>query len=336
MFLTSRPLISAVVANALLITVFAVSKKLRSQNDIRNGAGLQVVVVVIRVVLRNFNPIPYARFDCDFGKIGWLLNELPLTAMLDCDLWSEGAVTGDVENGFIRPSVSTMGFALRSYLLEEGWEHGAFIIESSKYIFTQRELNLRQRIWLVELLKDYALNIQYIRGKANVGLPDALKLLKTENLLVYEFSVDDDGVVWLKIGYVFSNDQALREKNYGIIKLAEIFDRKLVDCMVHDFYCVDRDPKFTSRFLEKAYQKAWGTVLSAVQHFILQIDGSQRGQFRLWKVYVKGFTFELLYGRKCRAPICWDEVGERLIEGPELIEITNEKVAVAKENLKEG
>ncbi|GKF99555.1 hypothetical protein Tco_0301246, partial [Tanacetum coccineum] len=26
-----------------------------------------------------------------------------------------------------------------------------------------------------------------------------------------------------------------------------------------------------------------------------------------------------------------DEVGERLIEGPELIEITNEKVAVAKE-----
>ncbi|GKF51329.1 putative nucleotidyltransferase, ribonuclease H [Tanacetum coccineum] len=46
--------------------------------------------------------------------------------------------------------------------------------------------------------------------------------------------------------------------------------------------------------------------------------------------------FELLYGRKCRAPICWDEVGERLIEGPELIEITNEKVAVDKEKLKEA
>ncbi|GJT79703.1 hypothetical protein Tco_1054045 [Tanacetum coccineum] len=46
--------------------------------------------------------------------------------------------------------------------------------------------------------------------------------------------------------------------------------------------------------------------------------------------------FELLYGRKCRAPICWDEVGQRLIEGPELIEITNEKVAVAKEKLKEA
>nr|GFD06929.1 hypothetical protein [Tanacetum cinerariifolium] len=26
---------------------------------------------------------------------------------------------------------------------------------------------------------------------------------------------------------------------------------------------------------------------------------------------------------KCRAPICWDQVGERVIEGPEMIEVTN-------------
>ncbi|GJW11359.1 putative nucleotidyltransferase, ribonuclease H [Tanacetum coccineum] len=53
-----------------------------------------------------------------------------------------------------------------------------------------------------------------------------------------------------------------------------------------------------------------------------------------WHASFKAAPFELLYGRKCRAPICWDEVGERLIEGPELIEITNEKVVVAKEKLK--
>nr|GFC30166.1 putative nucleotidyltransferase, ribonuclease H [Tanacetum cinerariifolium] len=37
-----------------------------------------------------------------------------------------------------------------------------------------------------------------------------------------------------------------------------------------------------------------------------------------------------------RAPICLDQVGERVIEGPEIIEVTNEKVAVAKEKLKEA
>ncbi|GKD92981.1 hypothetical protein Tco_1372818 [Tanacetum coccineum] len=44
----------------------------------------------------------------------------------------------------------------------------------------------------------------------------------------------------------------------------------------------------------------------------------------------------MLYGRKCRAPICWDQVGERILEGPEMIEVTNEKVAVAREKLKEA
>jgi hypothetical protein len=26
-----------------------------------------------------------------------------------------------------------------------------------------------------------------------------------------------------------------------------------------------------------------------------------------------------LYGRKCRSPICWEEVGERKLLGPELV-----------------
>jgi hypothetical protein len=44
--------------------------------------------------------------------------------------------------------------------------------KSLKYIFTQKELNLRQRRWL-ELIKDYDLDIQYHLGKANV-VADAL------------------------------------------------------------------------------------------------------------------------------------------------------------------
>jgi hypothetical protein len=39
--------------------------------------------------------------------------------------------------------------------------------KSLKYIFTQSELNMRQRRWL-ELIKDYALEIHYHPGKANV------------------------------------------------------------------------------------------------------------------------------------------------------------------------
>ena len=39
--------------------------------------------------------------------------------------------------------------------------------KSLKYLFTQKELNMRQRRWL-ELIKDYDLEIHYHPGKANV------------------------------------------------------------------------------------------------------------------------------------------------------------------------
>jgi hypothetical protein len=44
--------------------------------------------------------------------------------------------------------------------------------KSLKYIFTQKELNMRQRRWL-ELIKDYDLSLQYHLWKANV-VADAL------------------------------------------------------------------------------------------------------------------------------------------------------------------
>ncbi|KAL8090813.1 hypothetical protein AgCh_040034 [Apium graveolens] len=39
-------------------------------------------------------------------------------------------------------------------------------------------------------------------------------------------------------------------------------------------------------------------------------------------------TIEALYGRKCRSPTYWDEVGERKLIGPELVQQTKEKVEV--------
>jgi hypothetical protein len=54
--------------------------------------------------------------------------------------------------------------------------------KSLKYIFTQSELNMRQRRWL-ELIKDYELEIHYHPGKANV-VADALIRKSQVNMLV--------------------------------------------------------------------------------------------------------------------------------------------------------
>ncbi|GJS40207.1 putative reverse transcriptase domain-containing protein [Tanacetum coccineum] len=41
---------------------------------------------------------------------------------------------------------------------------------------------------------------------------------------------------------------------------------------------------------------------------------------------IKATPFEALYGRKCRSPVCWAEVGDVQLTGPEIIHETTEKI----------
>ena len=43
--------------------------------------------------------------------------------------------------------------------------------------------------------------------------------------------------------------------------------------------------------------------------------------------------YEALYGRPCRSPLCWTEVGESSITGPDLIRDTSEKVSLIRQCL---
>ncbi|GJV97427.1 putative reverse transcriptase domain-containing protein [Tanacetum coccineum] len=44
--------------------------------------------------------------------------------------------------------------------------------------------------------------------------------------------------------------------------------------------------------------------------------------------------FEALYGRECRSPVLWAEIGENSLIGPELVQETTDKVVLIKEKLK--
>ena len=43
--------------------------------------------------------------------------------------------------------------------------------------------------------------------------------------------------------------------------------------------------------------------------------------------------YEALYGRPCRSPLCWTEVGESSVTGPDLIRDTSEKVSLIRQRL---
>ncbi|GJT12272.1 putative reverse transcriptase domain-containing protein [Tanacetum coccineum] len=52
-----------------------------------------------------------------------------------------------------------------------------------------------------------------------------------------------------------------------------------------------------------------------------------------YHVSIKAAPYEALYGRKCRSPVCWAEVGEAQLTGPELIQETTEKIVLIKQRM---
>nr|CAD1835006.1 unnamed protein product [Ananas comosus var. bracteatus] len=49
-----------------------------------------------------------------------------------------------------------------------------------------------------------------------------------------------------------------------------------------------------------------------------------------YQASIKMAPFETLYGRKCRSPLHWSEVGERLALGPDVLQEAEDKVRIAR------
>ena len=43
--------------------------------------------------------------------------------------------------------------------------------------------------------------------------------------------------------------------------------------------------------------------------------------------------YEALYGRRCKSPLYWDEIGEKQLLGPELVQETVEKIKIIRERI---
>nr|GEU39603.1 reverse transcriptase domain-containing protein [Tanacetum cinerariifolium] len=126
---------------------------------------------------------------------------------------------------------------------------------------------------------------------------------------------------------------------------------------------LDRDSRFTSRFWQ-SMQEALGTRLDMSTAYHPQTDGQSERTIQTledmlracvldfggsWDVHfslvefsynnsyhssVRCASFVALYGRKCRSPIMWAEVGEGQLIGPELVQETTEKISQINDRLK--
>ena len=124
----------------------------------------------------------------------------------------------------------------------------------------------------------------------------------------------------------------------------------------------DKDPRFSTHFW-KSFQKAMGIPLTMSTTFHPQTDGQSKRIIQVLEDMLKACVldhkgsweehlplvefannnnyqasiqmapYEALYGRSCRSPLCWIEVGESSITGPDLIRDTSKEVSLIRQRL---
>ncbi|GJZ10580.1 putative reverse transcriptase domain-containing protein [Tanacetum coccineum] len=124
----------------------------------------------------------------------------------------------------------------------------------------------------------------------------------------------------------------------------------------------DCDPRFVSNFW-KSLQRALGTNLDMSTAYHPQTDRQSERTIQTledmlracaidfgkgwvnhlpliefsynnsYHASIKAAPFEALYGRKCRSPVCWAEVGQVQLTGPEIVQETTEKIIQIKQRM---
>ncbi|GKD49766.1 putative reverse transcriptase domain-containing protein [Tanacetum coccineum] len=124
----------------------------------------------------------------------------------------------------------------------------------------------------------------------------------------------------------------------------------------------DRDSHFTSRFWQ-SLQNALGTQLDMSTAYHPETDGQSKRTIQTledmlracvidfrkgwdkhlplvefsynnsYHVSIKAAPFKVLYVRKCRSHVCWAEVGDSQLTGPEIIQETTKKIVQIRQRL---
>ncbi|GJT18597.1 putative reverse transcriptase domain-containing protein [Tanacetum coccineum] len=144
--------------------------------------------------------------------------------------------------------------------------------------------------------------------------------------------------IWVIVGRLTKSAYFLpMREDYKIERLARLYLNEIVARRGVPISIIsDRDSRFTSRFWQ-SMQEALGIRLDISTAYHPQIDGQSERTIQTLEDMLRAVRcapFAALYGRKCRSPIMWVEVGEGQLIGLELVQKTTEKISQIKDRLK--
>ncbi|GJZ43187.1 putative reverse transcriptase domain-containing protein [Tanacetum coccineum] len=271
------------------------------------------------------------------------------------------------------PTEGTEGFVVYCYASLKGYgavlmQGEKVIAYASRQLkvheanYTTQDLELGVVVFALRLWRHYLYGtkcvIRYHPGKANV-VADALSRKERDKPLRTA-----ENAKWVIVERLTKSAHFLStKKTDSMEKLTQLYLKEIV-CRhgVPVSIILDRDSHFTSNFW-RSLQEALGTNLDMSTSYCPQTNGqSERTiqtledmlhayvidfgsswdhhfplvEFSYNNTYhasIKSAPYEVLYGRKCRSLVCWSEVRDSQLTGPELIRDTTKKIVQIKNRL---
>ncbi|GKC99688.1 putative reverse transcriptase domain-containing protein, partial [Tanacetum coccineum] len=234
---------------------------------------------------------------------------------------------------------------VRTLIMDEAHKSKYFVHPRADKMY----YDLRDRYWWPGMKKDIA---EYIR----IAMDFVTKLPRTSS---------GHDIIWVIVDRLTKSAHFLpMREDYKMDRLARLYLNEIVARHGVSISIIsDHDSRFTSMFWQ-SMQEALRTRLDMSTAYHPQTDGQSEHTIQTledmlracvldfegsWDVHlplvefsynnsyhysVRCAPFEALYGRKCRSPIMWAEVGEGQLIGPELVQDTTEKISQIKDRLK--
>ncbi|GJR88785.1 putative reverse transcriptase domain-containing protein [Tanacetum coccineum] len=122
-------------------------------------------------------------------------------------------------------------------------------------------------------------------------------------------------------------------ENDPLDKLARSFQKALgTDISMSTAYHPETDGQ-SERTIQTLEDMLRACVIDFGKGWVKHLPLAEFSYNNSYHASIKAAPYEALYGRKCRSPVCWAEVGEAQLTGPELIQETTEKIVLIKQRM---
>ncbi|WVZ64189.1 hypothetical protein U9M48_013751 [Paspalum notatum var. saurae] len=257
--------------------------------------------------------------------------------------------------------------SIRDLILKEAHETAYSIHPGSEKMYQ----DLKQKFWWYGMKREVA-NTGESRASKPAGLLQPLKIpeWKWEEIgmdFIVGLPRTQSGFdsIWVVVDRLTKVAHFIPVKTtYSGAKLAELYMSRIV-CLhgVPKKIVSDRGTQFTSHFWKRLHE-SMGTKLNFSSAYHPQTDGQTERTNQIledmlracaiqygaswdkslpyaefsynnsYQTSIKMSPFQALYGRRCRTPLHWDQLGEKQLFGPGIIEDAERQVRMIRENLR--